>query len=92
LTCAITAYALSRYAETSRDIENSPLVETGVYLAGLLGLLLIWGFSGIIMGDVRAGVQFFGNELPKSFLWNAILAPIIIPLIKSQFGIRRMRT
>ena len=91
LTCAITAYALSRYAEASRDIENSPLVETGVYLAGLLGLLLIWGFSGIIMGDVRAGIQFFGNELPKSFLWNAILSPIVIPLIRSQFGIRRIR-
>ena len=91
LTCAITAYALSRYAEASRDIENSPLVETGVYVAGLMGLLLIWGFSGIIMGDVRAGIQFFGNELPKSFLWNAILAPIVIPLIRSRFGIRRMR-
>lgn len=91
LVMTIVGFGLATYAESSRDLARSPLVEVGIFFLGAFALLLLWGVLGVMVGDDRASAKYFFQFIPGSLLWNMVLAPFVLPLVRKTTFVRRIR-
>ncbi|MCX6452785.1 MAG: rod shape-determining protein MreD [Actinobacteria bacterium] len=91
LAMTLIGFGLATYAERSRDLVQSPLVEVGIFALGALALLLTWGILGLMVGDDRASAKYFFQFIPSSLLWNVVLAPFVLPVVRKTTFARRVR-
>ena len=87
----LIGFGLASFAERSRDLVQSPLVEVGIFALGAFALLFTWGILGLMMGDDRASAKYFFQFIPSSLLWNVVLAPFVLPLVRKTTFARRVR-
>lgn len=91
LVMTVVGFALASYAERSRDLVRSPLIEVGIFAIGAFALLLAWGVLGLMVGDDRSSAKYFFQFIPTSLLWNVVLAPFVLPLVRKTTFVRRVR-
>jgi len=91
LVMTLIGFGLATYAERSRGLVPSPLVEVGIFALGALALLLAWGILGLMVGDDRASAKYFFQFIPTSLLWNVVLAPFVLPVVRKTTFVRRVR-
>lgn len=80
LTLTLVGYAVGLVRQYV--VSQSPLVPIAVVGAATVGATLFWGVVSFLLGQLDVGVAYLVRVALLSGLYNAILTPILYPVIR----------